>query len=130
LSRSKWNSISHLRPASRCLAGPLVLAKVVAALSTVLALGLAACSMPVKILEADVPPEQYPDMNCDALNTERTRLLAVRTDLNVPTLSSKTDAEREAELTQVNGKLYAIAKVRSDKSCPAVATASPSSVVR
>jgi hypothetical protein len=35
--------------------------------------------MPVKILEAEIPPEQYPDMNCDALNTEKTRLLAVRT---------------------------------------------------
>jgi hypothetical protein len=95
-----------------------------------LALGLAACSMPVKILEAEIPPEQYPDMNCDALNTERTRLLAVRADLNAPLLSSKTDVQREAELTQVNGKLYAIAKVRSDKSCPLVANAPPSSVVR
>jgi hypothetical protein len=76
-----------------------------------------------------VPPEQYPDMNCDALNAERTRLLAVRADLNTPLLSSRTD-EREAELTQVNGRLYAIAKVQSDKSCPLVANAPPSSVVR
>jgi hypothetical protein len=30
----------------------------------------------------------------------------------------------------VNGKLYAIAKVQSDKSCPLVANAPPSSVVR
>jgi hypothetical protein len=35
---------------------------------------------------AEIPPEQYPDMNCDALNTERTRL-------------------------QVNWKLYTMAKV-------------------
>ena len=49
---------------------------VFAGLSTVVALCLAACSMPVKILEAEIPPEQYPDLNCDALNTERTRLLA------------------------------------------------------
>ena len=69
------------------------------------------------------------DMNCDALNAERTRLLAVRADLDTP-LRSNTDAQREAELTQVNGKLYAIAKVRSDKSCPLVAGAWPSSVVR
>jgi hypothetical protein len=27
--------------------------------------------MPVKILEAEIPPEQYPGMNCAALNTER-----------------------------------------------------------
>jgi hypothetical protein len=38
-------------------------------------------------------------------------------------LSSNTDAEREAETTQVNGKLYTIAKVQSDKSCPLVAGA-------
>ena len=42
-----------------------------AGLSTVVALDLAACSMPVKILEAEIPPEQYPDLTCDALNTER-----------------------------------------------------------
>jgi hypothetical protein len=47
-------------------------------------------------------------------------------NLNAPSLSSKTDAQREAELTQVNGKLYAIAKVQSDKSCPLVANAPPS----
>jgi hypothetical protein len=41
-----------------------------AGFGTVLALGLAACSMPVKILEAEIPPEQYQDMNCDGLNRE------------------------------------------------------------
>jgi len=86
--------------------------------------------MPVKILEAEIPPEQYPDMNCDALNTERTRLLAVRDDLDAPSLSSKADAQREAELTRVNSKLYAVAKAQSDKSCPAVANAPAGSVVR
>jgi len=85
---------------------------------------------PRQISEAEIPPEQYPDMNCDALNTERTRPLAVRDDLNTPLLSSKTDAQREAELTQVNGKLYTIAKAQSDKSCPLVANAPPSPVVR
>jgi hypothetical protein len=101
----------------------------VCALEPLLALGLAACSMPAKILEAEIPPEQYQDMNCDGLNAERMRLLAVRADLNTP-LRSNTDAQREAELTQVNGKLYTMAKVQSDKSCPLVANAPPSSVVR
>jgi hypothetical protein len=54
---------------------------------------------------------------------------AVRADLNTP-LRSNTDAQREAEFTQVNGKLYTMAKVQSDKSCPLVANAPPSSVVR
>ena len=76
-----------------------------------------------KIPALGVPPEQYPDLNCDALNTERTRLLALRPDLNAPLLASKTDAQREAELTRVNGKLYTVVKAQSDKSCPAVANA-------
>jgi hypothetical protein len=79
--------------------------------------------------QAEIPPEQYQDMNCDALNTERTRLLAVRADLNTP-LRSNTDAQRETAITQLNGKLYTIAKVQSDKSCPAVANVPPSAVVR
>jgi hypothetical protein len=69
-------------------------------------------------------------MDCAALNTEKTRLLAVRADLNTPLLSSNTDVQREAEISQVNGKLYTIAKVQSDKSCPLVANAWPSSAVR
>jgi len=77
---------------------------------TILAQGLAACATPVKIPAAEVLPDQYQDLNCDALNAERTRLLAVKGDLNNPLLSSKTEAERAAELTQRNRKLYAIAK--------------------
>jgi hypothetical protein len=69
-------------------------------------------------------------MNCDALNPERARLLAVRADLNARLLSSKTEAERDAELTELNGRLYTVAKVQSDKSCPLVANAGPSPVVR
>ena len=65
---------------------------VLAGFGTMLALGLAACSMPVKIIEAEIPPEQYPDMNCDALKTERTRILAVRADL--PMLNEKPSSRR------------------------------------
>ncbi len=60
-------------------------------------------------------------MDCDALNAEKARLLAERDDLNTPQLS-KTDAEREAELTQLNGKLYTVTKAQFDMKCPAVAT--------
>jgi hypothetical protein len=41
--------------------------------------------------------------------------------VRTPLLSSNTDAEREAELTRLNGKLYTVAKVQSDKSCPLIA---------
>jgi hypothetical protein len=58
------------------------------------------------------------------------RLLAERDDLNSPQISSRADAEREAELTQLNSKLYTVAKAEFDKSCPLVANAPPSSVVR
>ena len=75
-------------------------------------------------------PDQHQDVTCDALNTQHTRLLSERDDLNSPQISSRADAEREAELTKLNGKLYTVAKAEFDKSCPAVAHASPSSVVR
>ena len=96
----------------------------------VLALGLAACSTSVKLPSLGGPPDQPQEMDCDALNTERTRLLAERADLKSPLLSSNTDAEREAELTQVNGKLYTLEKAQFNKSCPAAANGPTGSVVR
>jgi hypothetical protein len=41
-----------------------------------------------------------------------------------------TDAEREAVRAQLNGKLYTVEKAQFNKGCPAVANASPSSVMR
>jgi hypothetical protein len=40
------------------------------ALSMILALDLAACSMPAQISEAEIPPERYQDRDCDALNAD------------------------------------------------------------
>src|SRR5450631_4826319 len=88
-----------------------------AAVSALVALGLAACSMPVKFPTLGVPPEQHQELNCNALNAESTRLLAERDELKSPLLRTNTDTEREAD-----GKLYAVAKAQSDKSCPAVAS--------
>ena len=64
------------------------------------------------------------------LRCSHVRLLAEKADLKSPLPSLNTDAERGAKLKQVNGKLYTVAKSEFDKSCPAVAHASPSSVVR
>ena len=93
-----------------------------------LALGLAACSMP-KLPSLGGPSEQPQDMDCDALDRERTRLLAEKADLNTPLLS-KTETQRDAELTQLNGKLYTVAKAQFDKSCPAQVNGPAESVVR
>ena len=60
-------------------------------------------------------------MDCAALNAANARLFAERDDLNTPLPSSNTDAEREAEITQVNGKLYTVEKAQFNKNCPAVA---------
>ena len=49
---------------------------------------------------------------------------------HTPVLSSNTDAEWEAELAHLNGKLYTVEKAQFDKSCPAVATGPTGSVVR
>jgi hypothetical protein len=75
-------------------------------------------------------PDPLQEMDCAALNAENARLLAEKADLKSPLLSSNTDAEREAKLTQVNGKLYTVAKAEFDKSCPLVVKPPPSSVVR
>ena len=95
-----------------------------------IALGLAACSTSVKLPSLGGPtPDQPQEMDCDALNAENARLLAEKADLNTPLLS-KTETQRDAELTQLNGKLYTVEKAQFNKGCPAVANASPSSVVR
>ena len=66
------------------------------------------------------PPEQPQDISCESLNAEKARLLAQRDDLKSPLRSSSmTEAQRDAELTQLNGKLYAVAKALWEKSCPA-----------
>jgi len=88
---------------------------------TVLAAGLAARSTPLKIAALGPSPGQPQEMDCTALNTANARLLAERDDLNTPLPSSNTDAEREAEITQVNGKLYTVEKAQFNKNCPAVA---------
>ncbi len=74
-------------------------------------------------------PDQPQDISCESLNAEKARLLAQRDDLNTPLLP-KTDAEREAELIQLNGKLYTVAKAEFDRQCPGVANGSAGLVVR
>ena len=101
-----------------------------AVLSTVLMLGLGACSMPKLPSLGGPAPVQHQELDCAALDAERARLLAERDDLGKPQLSSKTDAERQADLTQLNTNLYTVAKAQFDKTCPAVAGAPPSAVVR
>jgi hypothetical protein len=66
----------------------------------------------------------YRQIDC-ALSTP-----SINVFLNEPQLSSKTDAEREAKLTELNGKPYTVAKAEFDKSCPLVANGAASSVVR
>jgi hypothetical protein len=78
-----------------------------------------------KISGLGAAPDQPEDTSCEALSAERDRLLGKREELSKPQLSSKTDAQRRDELAQLNGKLYTVAKAEFDKSCPAVANASP-----
>ncbi len=75
-------------------------------------------------------PEQPQGMDCAVLNAEKARLIAERDDLKSPLLSSNADAGREAKVTELNGKLYTVAKAQFDKRCPAVANGSAGSVVR
>ncbi len=76
-------------------------------------------------------PDQPQEMDCAALSAEKARLLAERDDLKSPLRSSSmTEAQRDAELTQLNGKLYTVAKAQFEKGCPAVATGPMGLVVR
>ncbi len=75
-------------------------------------------------------PEQTQEVDCAALNAEKARLIAERDDLKSPLLSSNADAGREAKVTELNGKLYTVAKALWERSCPVVATGATGSVVR
>jgi hypothetical protein len=92
-----------------------------------LALGMAGCSSSVQLPSLGGPATDQPqDTSCESLNAERARLLAERDDLSTPLLSSNADTGREAKVTELNGKLYTVAKAQFDKRCPAVANAPPS----
>ncbi len=96
-----------------------------------LALGMAACSMPKLPTLGGPAPEPPQDISCESLSAERARLLAERDDIKSPLRSSSmTEAQREAELTQLKGMLCTVAKAQFDKQCPAVATGAVGSVVR
>ncbi len=96
-----------------------------------LALGMAGCSMPKLPSLGGPAPDQPQEISCESLNPEKARLLAERDDLKSPQRSSSTtEAQRDAELTQLNGKLYTVAKAQFDKQCPAVATGETGSVAR
>ncbi len=97
-----------------------------------LALGITGCSSSVKLpMLGGAAPEPSQEMDCAALNAEKARLLAERDDLKSPLRSSSmTEAQRDAELTQLNGKLYTVAKAQFDKRCRAVANGPADLVVR
>ncbi len=83
------------------------------------------------MLHAGPATEQPQEMDCAGLDAEKARLLADGDDLKSPLRSaSMTEAQREAELTQLNGKLYTVAKAQFDMKCPAVATGPTGFVVR
>ena len=94
-----------------------------------LALGMAGCSSSVKLPTLVGAPEQRQEMSCESLNAERATA-AERDDISRPQLSSEMAAEQQAELTQLNGKLYTMAKAQFDKSCPAMTNGATGSVVR
>ncbi len=87
-----------------------------------LTLGMASCSMPKLPTLGGPAREQPQDISCESLNAEKARLLAARDDLKSPLRSSSmTETQRDAELTQLNGMLYTVAKAQFDKRCPAEA---------
>ena len=62
-------------------------------------------------------------MTCERLKSEKAKRLKTWSDLKHPPLfPTNTEAQREKELTQVQGEINAIGKVQVDKKCPGANT--------
>ena len=92
-------------------------------------MGLAACSTPLKI-PAQGPRRTSTRRWTALLSTLSEHACLLSEMISIGRCSSKTDAERDTELTQLNGKLYTVERALWEKSCPAVANGPVGSIVR
>ncbi len=97
-----------------------------------MALGLAGCSSSVQLPSLGGPPRR---INLTTLAVRVSTLseyaCSLREMISLRRFSpQRRRTQREGELTQLNGKLYTVAKAQFDKQCPAVASGPAGSVVR
>jgi hypothetical protein len=81
---------------------------------------LAGCSTPWQSLPpATLATDQYQDMSCERLKSEKVRLGDQAADLG-PTLFGGEE-QRKRDLAKVDGEIVALGKVQADKKCPGFA---------
>jgi hypothetical protein len=88
-------------------------------LLTTFGCGLSSCaswSAP-NVPAANVAPDQYLGMNCQALKNEKRRIGSRQTDLAPTLVPVEGEQKREQELSQMSGEVKAIDKVSADKKC-------------
>ena len=83
---------------------------------------LAGCSAPWQSLPpATVATDQYQDMNCDRLKSEKIRLGTQAASLRPSLFPTGGEEQREKDLAKVDGEIVALGKVQADKKCPGFA---------
>ena len=70
------------------------------------------------------------DKKTALVSTPSTRVCSLSEMISMSPRSPQERTERGAKLTDLNGKIYTVAKAQFDKSCPAVANGPAGSVVR
>jgi hypothetical protein len=90
-----------------------------ASISLVLGFCLAGCSSPWQSLPpATVASDQYQDMSCDRLRSEKARLGTEAANLSPTLFPTGGEEKRKKDLAQVDGEIVAIGKVQAGKKCP------------
>ena len=80
---------------------------------------LAGCSTPWQSLPpATVASDQFQDMSCERLKSEKVRLGDQAADLSPSLFPTGGEEQRKRDLAKVDGKIVAIGKVQADKKCP------------
>jgi len=67
---------------------------------------------------ATVASEQYQDMTCDRLKTEKARLGTEAANLGPSLFPTGGEEQRKKDLAHVDGEIVAIGKVQANKKCP------------
>ena len=80
---------------------------------------LAGCSTPWQSLPpATVATDQYQDMNCERLKSEKIRLGTQAGTLSPSLFPTGGEEQRKRDLAKVDGEIVALGKVQTDKKCP------------
>ena len=90
-----------------------------ASIAFVLGFCLVGCSSPWQGLSPiNVAPDQYQDMTCDRLKSEKVRLATEMGKLSPALFPTGGEEKRKQDLAQVDGEIIAVGNVQVEKRCP------------